>query len=601
MQYFRAMAAHWGNPFNNPVSELYGGPMVDMTRAHAWAWDARPYPWFPGNQDLWDDGANWARGHWLTGRATGQPLDALIVEICARAGVSDVDVSAVWGVVRGFAVPSTDSARAQLQALMLAYGVEVAERDGRLVFRLAATRARATLTPELLVRDDKGDLTMIRAPEAEVTGRLRLSYVEEGGDFPQRVAEATLPDDSATRATTTDLPLVLTGGEAREMAARWLARARVARDAARFALPPSSPVGAGDVVALAGGLWRVDRLTQGIARQLEVVRIDPATIDAPGTALDAPVSIAHRPANPLGALVLDLPLFASDASAQSPWLALNAEPWPGMAAVHYVTPAGDFVLEALVPRPAHLGVTETPLAAAPAGRWDRGPALRVRMAGGALGSATPLAVLGGANMIAVGDGQVWEILQFQDAELVAPDTYDLRHRLRGQAGTDADMALEWPAGSRVVVLDDRLARLEVGLDELGGVRTYRVGPASRPLDDPAQRDLDVAIGGRGLRPYRPVHFRARALPSGDLRLSWVRRTRWGGDGWGLVEVPLQEEAERYVLRVRQGGVLLREVMLSAPVWVYALADQIADGPGAVLEVAQMSSVVGAGPFAVLPL
>ena len=601
MQYFRAVAAHFSDPDNNPVSELYGGPMVDMARAHAWAWDARPWPWFPGNQDLWSDGANWARGHWLTGRATGQPLDALIVEICARAGVTDVDVSAVWGVVRGFAVPSTDSARAQLQALMLAYGVDVAERDGQLVFRMAQARPKTVLEEGRLVREDKGDLTLIRAPEAEVTGRLRLSYVEEGGDFPQRLAEATLPDDSATRASTTDLPLVLTGSEARDMAARWLARARVARDSARFTLPPSAPVGAGDVVALAGGLWRVDRLTLGLARQIEAVRIDPASIDAPGSALDAPVSIAHRPANPLGALVLDLPLFADELSPQSPWLALSAEPWPGLAAVHHVTASGDFVLEALVPQPSRMGVTETPLPAAPAGRWDRGPAVRVRMAGGVLSSATPLAVLGGANMIAVGDGQVWEILQFQEAELVAPDTYDLRLRLRGQAGTDADMAPEWPAGARVVVLDDRLARLEVGLDELGAVRNYRVGPASRPLDDPAQRDLAVAIGGRGLRPYRPVHLRARALASGDLRLSWVRRTRWGGDGWGLVEVPLQEEAERYLLRVRQGGQVVREVSLGAPVWEYALADQLADGPGGVVEVAQVSGVVGAGPFASLAL
>ncbi|MEO1798063.1 MAG: glycoside hydrolase TIM-barrel-like domain-containing protein, partial [Pseudomonadota bacterium] len=48
MQYLRAMATYWNDAANNPVSEEYGASMIDMTRAHVWAWDARPYPYFPG-------------------------------------------------------------------------------------------------------------------------------------------------------------------------------------------------------------------------------------------------------------------------------------------------------------------------------------------------------------------------------------------------------------------------------------------------------------------------------------------------------------------------------------------------------------------------
>ena len=119
MQYVRAVNDYWSEPAHNPISELYGGPMVDMGRAHLWAWDARPYPWFPGNQTLWSDGANWQRGHWITGRATSQPLDAVIAEICAAAGLPDVDVRRVHGVARGFAMASTEAPRAALQVLML--------------------------------------------------------------------------------------------------------------------------------------------------------------------------------------------------------------------------------------------------------------------------------------------------------------------------------------------------------------------------------------------------------------------------------------------------------------------------------------------------
>ena len=44
MQYLRAMIDFWRDPANNPASPSYAGSMVNMDRAHVWAWDARPYP-----------------------------------------------------------------------------------------------------------------------------------------------------------------------------------------------------------------------------------------------------------------------------------------------------------------------------------------------------------------------------------------------------------------------------------------------------------------------------------------------------------------------------------------------------------------------------
>lgn len=42
----------------NPVSSVYHGRMLDITRIYPWAWDARPFPAFPLRSDLWSDGAN---------------------------------------------------------------------------------------------------------------------------------------------------------------------------------------------------------------------------------------------------------------------------------------------------------------------------------------------------------------------------------------------------------------------------------------------------------------------------------------------------------------------------------------------------------------
>ncbi len=165
MQYLRALAGYWTDPANNPASDVYEGRMVDWDRAHVWAWDARPWPWFPANRALWADGENWARGHWITGRATNQPLASVVAEICRAAGLeaADFDVSALEGVVRGYVVASTASPRAALQPLMLAYGIEAVERRGRLVFRMRDGLAATALDPGALVAREGGPVEVVRA------------------------------------------------------------------------------------------------------------------------------------------------------------------------------------------------------------------------------------------------------------------------------------------------------------------------------------------------------------------------------------------------------------------------------------------------------
>ena len=91
-----AVTSYWADPANNPAMKN-GGRMVELSRAHVWAWDARPYPAFPGRDDLWSDGPAWERGHWLNGRAGAVPLADVVRDICEGAGVAAFDVSGLLG------------------------------------------------------------------------------------------------------------------------------------------------------------------------------------------------------------------------------------------------------------------------------------------------------------------------------------------------------------------------------------------------------------------------------------------------------------------------------------------------------------------------
>ena len=608
-QYLRAVLGHWGDPVNNPVSEIYGGPMVDLSRAHVWAWDTRPYPAFPNNRDLWGDGGNHGHGHWLNGRVGARTLRSVVEEICHRAGVTALDVEALDGVVRGYGVEDVAEARAALQPLMLRYGFDAIERDGLLQFRLRhGAEPQALDLQRLAVSDDLDGLTeQQRGAGAEMTGRVRLRFVQSGADHAIAAEEAVLPDDATHAVTTNDLALSLTRPEARQVVERWLAEARVARDRLRFALPPSRlELGAGDVVELPGdggegpGLYRIDRVEQTESQLVEAVRIEPGLYAPSEMAEDAPPQSAFAPPVPVLPLFLDLPLITGDEVPHAPHLALTAQPWPGNVALYASASDDSYALNRLFAARATIGVTQTPLAAAPAGRWDEGAALQVKLIAGALESRPRDAVLNGANLVAIGDGSPgnWELFQFQEAQLIAPDTYWLSRRLRGQLGSDGVMPELWPEGSWLVLLDGAPEQIELASAQRGIARHYRIGPAGRPVDDPSYTHLVEAFAGIGLRPYAPCHLQV-AVSGGDLVAGWIRRTRIDGDSWDLAEVPLGEERESYRLRILQGGSVLREVTVGTPHWTYPAALQAADGvtAGAEIEVAQISARFGPGPAA----
>ncbi|MGI3164455.1 baseplate multidomain protein megatron [Pseudooceanicola sp. 200-1SW] len=604
-QYLKVMHAYWRDPAHNPISVEYGAPMLDMSRAFVWAWDARPYPAFPNNRALWSDGGNHAAGHWITGRASGRSLALVVAEICAAAGMLHYDVSGLYGVVSGYLDDEVRPPRAALQPLMLRYGFDAVERDGVIRFVMRGGRAVAHLSPETLAvsRELEGTLERQRAPEAEMSGRVRLRFVEAGASFEPVTEEAILPDETSRAVAGSEIALAMRRGEGRQVVERWLSEARVARDTLRFALPPSRrAIGAGDVVEVAevtgDALYRIDRAEHGVLSQLEAVRI-AAEIYEPGAPVETvPRVSSYTPPLPVLPLWLDLPLMRGDEVPHAPHIAVTAEPWPGAAALYASASDAGYQLDRVLEARATIGVTTTALARGPAGRVDRGAPLGVRLTSGTLASVEDAALLAGANLMAIGDGQPgnWELFQFRDAVLTGERSYLLSHRLRGQLGSEALMPESWPEGSWVVLLDGVPEQITLAPSQRRLARHYRTGPAARGPDDPTYLHEVWAFDGTGLKPYAPCHLRAVPGAGGDIAFSWIRRTRIEGDSWDLAEVPLGEDSLAFLLRIRQGGSVIREEVVEATGWSYSAADRAADGVSglAELEVAQVSATFGPG-------
>ena len=547
------------------------------------------------------------RGHWLNGRTAARSLASVVAEICERSGVTHYDVSRLFGYVRGYSVPGVDGARTALQPLMLAYGFDAVERDGILIFKNRDGRETATILPENLavVAEASGLIETMRAPSAEVAGRVRLNYVDAIGDYEVRATEAVFPDEETFGISQSELPLALTATEGRAVVERWLAESRIARDGARFALPLSElALGAGDIVRLPSedgdALYRLDHVEQAGAQIIEAVRVEAGVYQSSDRVEEEAGVRAFTSAVPAYPVFLDLPLMSGDEVEHAPHVAVTATPWPGPVAVYSSTTDEGYGLNRLIEASSIIGTTETAMIAASPALKDNGPALRVKVFGGTLSSASWADVLNGANLVAIGDGSSdnWELFQFANADLVAEDIYDLTQRLRGQAGSDGVMPVEWPIGSHVVVLNGVPEQIELSSNERGLSRHYRVGPAGRSYDDPSFVHLEAAFQGIGLRPYSPCHLKTLGAIGADIDVSWVRRTRIDGDSWESVEVPLGEIGESYLLRVMDGAVVLRETMVLDSNWTYFAAAQASDGVTAPFQiaVAQISNRFGPGVF-----
>ncbi|HVY87141.1 MAG TPA: glycoside hydrolase/phage tail family protein [Caulobacterales bacterium] len=561
---------------NNPTSSVYHGPMI--ARTFAWCWDARPYAAFPARADVWSDGGNWRLGHWLNGRAALSGLGEIVANLCVRAGVDDADVSGLAGAVSGYVVDSPATTRDALEPLMAAYGFDVGERDGRLVFFHPGNGAPTALSFDDFGADSAGEPFAARADGAETPIEARVRFLDASRDYLIGGVSARRLDRAQGGVETIDAPLVLEAQSAEALAQRRLALRRAENETMRFDVGPAQlTLEPGDRVVFpwAPDAFEITRIEDAETRRIEARRAGDGVALLSGAEPSAPATPAHAPTPAMA--ILDLPLLPSAEDDERPLAAVFASPWVGAHDIYLGASDVLATRRARISQPAAMGELLWALWPGPVDRWDNGNRIRVRMYGGALASVERDALLSGANAFAIeGEDGEWEIVQARNAVLVGPSEYELSGFLRGQLGSAHAMRAPHPAGTRIVVLDARLARLDVSAHEWGETLSVIVPPAGGVSTDARAFRGAVTLPRAAARPWAPAHVRAERDASGVVAISWVRCARSGGDYWGAGEPPFGAPGEAYVLEILDAGALKRSVTTAAPAYLYSVAEQTAD-------------------------
>lgn len=529
--------------------------------------------------------------------------------------LQNIDVSDVSGLdcrVQGFGILNRVSARGALEPLTSAYGLDVVDTGSKI---RVGRRANAPYYG-IVSRSDQGvheytdgsdsitPLSSTRANDLELPRVIEVSFDNPALEYRKDVRSAMRNAVASTvDARTVAMPMVMAAERAKAIADMLLAATWQGRSSCELTVGIKHiAIVPGDVVDVendSGGLDRVIinrvALSPNGTIRLSGTGFDYSAYQA-GTSVPAVAEVVSRPVasnRPPRLLLLDSPLLVSTDDSSGFYAAAlppaGQETFPH-SSIFTSTDGANYSLLAAADAPATAGVVRDALPAGSPDVWDMENTLTVNLFAGHLYSAADFDVLNGQNLALVGR----EVVQFANATQNEDGSYTLSKLLRGRKGTE--WAMTHSSGETFVLLNSAIQRIQLPIELTGIARFYKIVGPGQPLETaPAQAFINT---DEGLLPYAPVKLNA-ARTNGDLSITWVRRTRVGGDMRDRVDVPLSEASEAYDVEVwGVDGQVVRTARVITPAYSYTSEQQQADFGSAQsavhVNIYQISATVGRG-------
>ncbi|MCB4863256.1 phage tail protein, partial [Sphingobium sp. PNB] len=480
--------------------------------------------------------------------------------------------------------------------LVEAFGLAFVAEEAGLRLRAAEGEGAAGIAAGALCRSVNGraldGFEHAGGAADSVPAALSVRYHDPARDYQAGVQRIGRPGPGRLEQGV-DLPMVLSGEEARSLAARKLGMAWAGRstmtlrcgwDALRHA--------PGDVVAVEGvpGRWRIEeREWEAMAVRLALRRLPGAgAAMPPGASSGAMVRQADTPHGPTTLMLADLPMIREGAAA-APLIvaaASGGEAWRG-AALFVVGATGEASPAGRTAGRAVMGRTDNGLAAGSVTMIDRINALHVTLlsADMELAGADEAALGLGRNLCLVGR----ELVQFSHVVQTGAASFRLEGLRRGLFGTEWAMDSHGEGEAFLLLEEDRLVELAAygGVEIGGSLHVSAIG-----VGDSEPADALLTIRGEALAPPSPVHVTARPDGDGGWIVGWTRRSRSGWRWTGGADVPLGEDRESYELRLWAGSTELRRIVTDRSPWTYdaaAVAEDMGHSGGLAVEIRQIGT------------
>lgn len=531
----------------------------------------------------------------------GNRIPSLTFELVADAG--GIGLGAILADASGGAVDCADARPVAGYAL---YGQDVESAVAPLVEAFAldltdegdAFREKSAAIARVLLRDEMGAATGIEGsafversllPAASIPTALTLTYYDPARDYQAGQARASFPSASQARRSI-GLPCVFDAGAAKAMAQTLLSRAWAMRDRLVVRLSPDHlDLAPGDLVRPEGvaGDWIADEVA--IERMVVSASLRPAWRSAGTRAADPgrPVVQPDVVALPTRLALFDLTDVGEDMTGAPSLQLAAASPSGAYRAMpigiqlNGVTSAGQ-----TAPGEAVLGVTTSVLAAGQSLVIDQLATVDVLLANPDhwLQSCDDAALVAGANLAAVGD----EMIQFGNAEAIAPGQFRLSRLLRGRRGSEWAMTAHGP-GEPFLLVDARSLKGIAASASLVG--TGMTVTAYGPGNDGQEPVVTRIVQGEAARPLSPAQLHGEVRADGSLEVKWTRRSRRGFAWIDSVDVPPDADLGGYRILIA-GSAATAEFSVTEPELVLSAVELASLGAAPLTVTARQVGSIG---------
>ena len=516
----------------------------------------------------------------------GNRIPSLTFEVIADDGavslgtiISDISGGAITAsaneLLHGFAASGADR-RDALAAISDSFSLSFPAVDGVLHAKPRQFDPEATvisLHDDILSSQNGRSIDRPESqtlPETKIARQQALRYYDPGRDYQSGMQNAFRPGQSRVIAHQ-DFPAAISASQAKNIAQAKLWTLYQERSTARLHVRRSAmPVTPGALVQWedSGDIWRVRNweMSRG-SIALMLSKAGSVLPDAGGAADNGrPVKEPDALAGETRLALVDLPfaLGAPGEISDSPRLYAAAAGEVGWRNAQLFVAQADGVTSEFIGQiaaPAIIGTAPDALGNSGPHIIDRQNKLIVQLHNGSmtLYDADHAQLLAGANIGAIGR----EIVQFGSAVPIGDRRYVLSGFLRGLAGTEAEMDGHVAGEDFVLLKGGDLT--EIDARHYTPFQPVTLSALGRGDALPVARSINAP--GRAMKPWSPVHPRARLLLNGDLEIGWTRRSRAGLLWPDHVEIPLAEESEKY--RVLIDGQTIAE--LAVPLLVVPAA------------------------------
>ncbi|WP_438456423.1 glycoside hydrolase/phage tail family protein [Wolbachia endosymbiont of Kerria lacca] len=406
-----------------------------------WAWDARPFPYFPNLCDMWADCHNWQTGHWIQGKISQLNVSDVLSDLLQKVGLKgdQFDTSDVKGLLSGYVINDQQPVRSIIKMLRRCYFFDVVEQNSKLKFIQKGRGVTTGIPVDETVFNHNPKL--IQLSQLDLNNRINIVYFNRNFGYPIDVKYAELPKQG--NAATVEIPLIMEEGEAQNIAEVLLYSSWQERNVYNFKLPikyawllPS------DVIAISDGEKRhtmriIKTKFESMSIQVMGVGYDPSIYKLSFPSTRSLMLKEYPPSHISKSIVemIDLPHIKGNIASFT--LISEEEGWKGATLfISYDDKNYKPIASANIQSTYGYVIEST----------DEGITVVLRFGKLDVMNSTVLALVGK------------EVIKFQDAKLIDKNKYKLSNLIRGQEGTKK---YEHTAGEKFILLDDSIISFEV--------------------------------------------------------------------------------------------------------------------------------------------